>query len=136
MHGAWVQSMVRELDPTHKDFPDSSSGEKPACQCRRHKRHRFNSAVRKIWRRTWQPTSVFLAGEPYEQKSLVGYSPQGRTRLKWLRTKIQRLPYNGRNAPFTLASSGGMEVSGMKLLLFSHKLLWNFYRKNISLLLK
>ena len=25
----------------------------------------------------WQPTPVFLAGEPHEQRSLVGYSPRG-----------------------------------------------------------
>ena len=28
-----------------------------------------------FWRRKWQPTSVFLPGESYEQRSLVGYSP-------------------------------------------------------------
>ena len=28
------------------------------------------------WRKEWQPTPVFLPGEPYEQ-SLVGYSPWG-----------------------------------------------------------
>ena len=30
------------------------------------------------WRRTWQPTPVFLPGESYGQRSLAGYSPQGR----------------------------------------------------------
>ena len=30
------------------------------------------------WRRAWQPTPVFLPGESYGQRSLVGYSPQGR----------------------------------------------------------
>ena len=29
------------------------------------------------WRRKWQPTLVFLPGESYGQRSLVGYSPQG-----------------------------------------------------------
>jgi len=29
----------------------------------------------------WQPTSVFLHGNPYGQRSLVGYSPWGRKRL-------------------------------------------------------
>ena len=33
--------------------------------------------VGKIWRRKWQPTSVFLPGEFHEQRSLVGYSPWG-----------------------------------------------------------
>ena len=29
------------------------------------------------WRRAWQPTQVFLPGEPRGQRSLVGYSPWG-----------------------------------------------------------
>ena len=29
------------------------------------------------WRRKWQPTPVFLPGESYGQRSLVGYSPWG-----------------------------------------------------------
>ena len=29
------------------------------------------------WRREWLPTAVFLPGESHEQRSLVGYSPQG-----------------------------------------------------------
>ena len=50
----------------------------PACQCRRPKRHRFNSWVRKIpWKKKWQPTPVFLPGESHGQRSLVGYSPWG-----------------------------------------------------------
>ena len=33
---------------------------------------------RKIpWRRAWQPTPVFLAGESHGQRSLAGYSPWG-----------------------------------------------------------
>ena len=36
------------------------------------------SLVGKIpWRRTWQPTPVFLPGESHGQRSLVGYSPWG-----------------------------------------------------------
>ena len=27
------------------------------------------------WKRTWQPTPVFLLGESHGQRSLVGYSP-------------------------------------------------------------
>ena len=39
---------------------------------------RFDPWVRKIpWRRTQQPTSVFLPEESQGQRSLVGYSPQG-----------------------------------------------------------
>ena len=52
-----------------------ASGNEPNCQCRRCKRCGFNPWVSKIpWRRAWQPTSVFLLGEPHGQRSLVGYS--------------------------------------------------------------
>jgi len=41
------------------------SGKEPACQYRRHKRHRFNLCVRKLtWRSSWQPTPVFLPEIP------------------------------------------------------------------------
>ena len=30
------------------------------------------------WRRKWQPTPVFLPGEPHGWRSLVGYSPRVR----------------------------------------------------------
>ena len=40
---------------------------------------RFNPWVWKIlWRRKWHPTPVFLNGKFHGQRSLVGYSPQGR----------------------------------------------------------
>ena len=56
-------------------FPGGASGKEPACQCRRHRRCRFNPWVGKIpWRRAWQPTPVFLPGESRGQRSLVGYS--------------------------------------------------------------
>ena len=59
-------------------FPGSASGKELACQCRRCKRHRFDPWVGKIlWRREWQPTSVFLSGEFHGQRSLEGYSPWG-----------------------------------------------------------
>ena len=31
-----------------------------------------------LWRRKWQPTSVFLPGKSHGQRKLVGYSPWGR----------------------------------------------------------
>ena len=59
---------------------------KPACQCRRQKRHGFNPCVGKIpWRRAWQPAPVFLPGEPHGEKSLAGYSPCGRKELDTLK---------------------------------------------------
>ena len=51
------------------------SSKESICQCRR---RRFNPWVGKIpWRRTWQPTPVFLPGEPHGWRNLVGYSPRG-----------------------------------------------------------
>ena len=59
-------------------FLGGTSGKEPACQCRRHKRHRFDPWVRKIpWRRKWQPTPVFLAGKSHEHRSLAGNSLWG-----------------------------------------------------------
>ena len=66
---------------SHPDpcFPGGGGGEEPTCQCRR---HGFDPWVGKIpWRRAWQPTPVFLPGEPHGQKSLVGYGPWGRKEL-------------------------------------------------------
>ena len=34
-----------------------------------------------LWRRKWQPTPVFLPGEPHGQRSLEGYSPSGPKRI-------------------------------------------------------
>ena len=45
-------------------------------------RPRFDPWVGKIpWRRKWQSTPGFLPGESQGQRSLVGYSPQGRKEL-------------------------------------------------------
>ena len=53
-----------------------ASGKEPTCQCRRQKRCGFDPWVGKIpWRRSQQPTAVFLSGESHGQRSLVGYSP-------------------------------------------------------------
>ena len=45
-----------ELNLRWRGFPRGASGKEPTCQCRRHKRYRFNPWVGKIpWRRAWQP---------------------------------------------------------------------------------
>ena len=54
-------------------LPWCLSGKESTCQCRR---CRFSPWVGNIpWKRTWQPTSVFLLGESQVQRSLAGYSP-------------------------------------------------------------
>ena len=64
----------------YKGLPGGASNRELTCRCRRHKRCGFNPQVRKIpWKRAWQPAPVFLPGESHGQRSLVGYSPWGRT---------------------------------------------------------
>ena len=59
-------------------FPGGASGKEPACQCRRHKRHKVQSLGWKIpWRRAWQLIPVCLPGESHGQRRLAGYSPWG-----------------------------------------------------------
>ena len=53
-------------------------GKESSCQCRRHE---FNPWVRKIpWRRKWQPTPVFLLGNPWTEKA-CGATLHGVTRV-------------------------------------------------------
>ena len=70
-------SLNKSIITVHQwGFPDGASGKEPTCQCRRHKRFRCNPWVGKIpWRRTQQPTPVFLTGESHGQRSLVSCSP-------------------------------------------------------------
>ena len=59
-----------------------TGGKEPAHAGDIGKRVRLNPWVGKIpWRRAWQPTPVFLPGESHRQRSLVGYSLQGRKRV-------------------------------------------------------
>ena len=58
--------------PPYMGFPGSARSKKPACQCRRHQRRRFDLWVRKILGgRKWQPTLIFLPGESSGQRSLA-----------------------------------------------------------------
>ena len=59
-------------------FSGGTHGKQSVCQCRRHKRLRFDPWVRKIpWSRKWQPTPVFWPGEFHGQRSLSDDSPHG-----------------------------------------------------------
>ena len=51
-----------------ESFPGGSSSKESDCQCRRCRRCGFDPWVGKIpWRRAWQPTPVFLPGEPHDR---------------------------------------------------------------------
>ena len=59
-------------------LPRWHSGKESTWQVRKYKRSGFSPWVGKIpWRRTRQPTPVFLPGESHGQRNLVGYSPWG-----------------------------------------------------------
>ena len=59
--------------------PGGSSSKEPTCQCRR---LRFHPWVGKIsWRRAWQPTPVFLPGEPPWTEEPGGLQSMGRQRV-------------------------------------------------------
>ena len=78
----------READFCYMGFPSGVSGKDLACQCRRHKRHRFDPWVRKIpWGRKWQPTPVFWPGKSHGQRwATVHRVSKSQTWLKRLRT--------------------------------------------------
>ena len=59
-------------------FPDGVSDKESACQCRRHKKHRFDPWVAKIpGGGHGNPLQDFCLENPHGQRSLVGYSPWG-----------------------------------------------------------
>ena len=65
----YAYSGASQVAPGVKNLPANTG---------RHKRQEFKPWIGKILcRRAWQPTPVFLPGESYGQRSLVGYSPQG-----------------------------------------------------------
>ena len=84
--GTWdlvLRSGIEPGSPELGGFRGGASGKEPACQCRRHRRRRFDPWVGKVPRsRKWQPTSVFLSGKSHGQRDLAGYSPSGRKELE------------------------------------------------------
>ena len=57
-------------------FLGGTSDKEPLCKCRSDKICRLNPWVRKIpWKRVWQPTPVFLAGESPWTEETGGLSP-------------------------------------------------------------
>ena len=56
-------------------FPGGSDGKESACKAR--DLSSIPGLGRFPWRRSWQPTPVFLPGDSHGQKSLVSYSPWG-----------------------------------------------------------
>ena len=98
LHGATDTDQIITQIYKLRGSPGVTSGRKPTCQCRRHKRHGFNPWVRKIpWRRTQQPTPVFLPGDsPWTEES-GGLQSMGshRVRYNWSDLAHTHANYNG-----------------------------------------
>ena len=76
-------------------LPGSTSGKEPACQGRRCERPGFDPWVGKMpWRRVWQPTPVFLPGEPTDKgiRWATVHAAKSRTWLRQLSTRVLGLP--------------------------------------------
>ena len=76
------------------------------------------------WRRKWQPTPVFLPGEPHGQKCLVGHSPRGLTELDTTEAAEHT------HQSLYLAEFGGFKSSGKVFLVFWIMLLHFRYLMN------
>ena len=73
---------VRET-PVQLGLPRWHSDKESACWRRSHRRCGFDHWVGKIpWSRKWQPTPLFLPGKFHGWRSLAGYSPWGRKRVR------------------------------------------------------
>ena len=110
-------------------FPGGAVGKESACQCRRHKKHRFDPWVGKIpWRGKWQPSLGFLPGKFHRQRRLAGPSPWGgkeldtteHTRTHAVNTVINKIHFtldkNNRSSHFFLENN-----TSSFLILFSLK---------------
>ena len=76
-HKEWVTELNWTELKEYQGLPVWHSSKESTCQCRRLRRHGFDSWVWKIpWKRKWQPTPVFLPGKSHGWRSLVAYSPQ------------------------------------------------------------
>ena len=82
-------------------FPGIARVKESARQRRRHKRCRFDPWIQKIpWRRKWQPTPIFLPGEPQGQRRLwtaVYGVTQSRTQLN---TQLHLLTIRREDCPW------------------------------------
>ena len=81
-----LSSSLAFMEHVWGGLPQWLSGKESTRQCRRHKRSGFDPWVGKIsWRRTWQPTPVFLPENPMDRaawQALVHRVAQNQTRLK------------------------------------------------------
>ena len=80
-----------------------------------------------LYRREWQSAPVFLPGESHGQRSLVGYSPWGRTETD---TTERPTHFDSNKIVYTYLYSL-LNVSFKSILLFSKYLFWTYYVPDI-----
>ena len=71
-HIAWLLAPFYTFTASNGGWglPNGASGKEPFCQCRRHKRCRFDPRVQKIpWRRKWQPTPLSCLENPMDRRA-------------------------------------------------------------------
>ena len=74
--GKGMKLCILSMFPSVAGFPGGAGDKELTCQCKRHKRCRFNPWVGKIlWRRAWQPILYSCLENPMDGGSLSGYSP-------------------------------------------------------------
>ena len=96
----WPSFRALRHSSAYEGKPWWLSGKESTYPCRRRRRRVFDRWVGKNpWRRTWQPTPVFLPRESHGQRSLVGFCPWGRKELdttELLNTHTARCEWGGR----------------------------------------
>ena len=93
--GTWAQRLRL---PGSQDFPGGASGKEPACQCRRHKRHGFNTWMGKIsiiaTHSSILPWRILWTKEPGRLQSIgsqrVGHDWSGLAHKRFYRKKITK----------------------------------------------
>ena len=95
-------------------LPRWHNGKEFTCQCRRHKRCRFDPRVGKIpWSRKWQPDPVFVSGKFHGQRFLGDYCP-------WGHEESDTIEHTHISTPTPVAISSGSAQRGWAKMPISH----------------
>ena len=117
-------------------FQGGTSGKEHVCQCKRHKRCRFNTSVRKIpWKRAWEHTLVFLPGESQGQRAwwaIVHRVTKSQTRLKQLSTHAKIYSYKNRASEYNQFETSMTFYLAIKVTSMTAESLINCLRKPSS----
>ena len=119
-------------------FPGGASGKEPGCQCRKPKDAAAVPGSGRSQRRAWQPTPVFLPGEPHGQRSLaaavhgVAKSWTGLSQLSTPTHYCPRLSLNPWEATMRIRNEEKWKVC----LLYYSEIYYTFEKERKKLFLK